>query len=78
MQIQKKKWITFAAALITTGVLGMTSFAAGRADLNAKTGGPGEASVSDSSVSTVSTGKKPGDSQQDQRIVPVSQILTVE
>ena len=27
----------------------MTSFAAGRADLNAKTGGPGEASVSDSS-----------------------------
>lgn len=51
----------------------MTSFAAGRADLNAKTGGPGEASVSDSSVST---GEKPGDSQQDQRIVPVSQILT--
>ena len=52
----------------------MTSFAAGRADLNAKTGGPGEASVSDSSVST---GEKPGDSQQDQQIVPVSQILTV-
>ena len=70
----KKKWMIFAAALITTGVLGMTSFAAGRADLNAKTGGPGEASVSDSSVST---GEKPGDSQQDQQIVPVSQILTV-
>ena len=52
----------------------MTSFAAGRADLNAKTGGPGEASVSDSSVST---GEKPGDIQQDQQIVPVSQILTV-
>ena len=52
----------------------MTSFAAGRADLNAKTGGPGEASVSDSSVST---GEKPGDIQQDQQMVPVSQILTV-
>ena len=52
----------------------MTSFAAGRADLNAKTGGPGEASVSDSSVST---GEKPGDSEQDQQMVPVSQILTV-
>ena len=35
---------------------------------------PGEASVSDSSVST---GEKPGDIQQDQQIVPVSQILTV-
>ena len=52
----------------------MTSFAAGRADLNAKTGGPGEAFVSDSSVST---GEKPGDIQQDQQMVPVSQILTV-
>ena len=52
----------------------MTSFAAGRADLNAKTGGPGEASVSDSSVST---GEKPGDIQQNQQMVPVSQILTV-
>ena len=52
----------------------MTSFAAGRADLNTKTGGPGEASVSDSRVST---GEKPGEIQQDQHIVPVSQILTV-
>ena len=75
MKIQKKKWLTFAAAaIIATGVLGMTSLAAGRADLNAKTGGPGEASVSDSSVST---GEKPGDIQQNQQMVPVSQILTV-
>ena len=49
MKIQKKKWMTFAAAaLIAKGVLGMTSLAAGRADLNANTGGPGEkASVDD-------------------------------
>ena len=69
MKIQKKKWMIFAAALIVTGVLSMTSFAAGRADLNTKTGGPGEASVSDSRVST---GEKPGEIQQDQHIVPLA------
>ena len=89
MKIQKKKWLTFAAAaIIATGVLGMTSLAAGRADLNAKTGGPGEASVSDSNTGgpgekasvDVSTGEKPGDTQerqQDQQTAVITQILAV-
>ena len=74
MKIQKKKWLTFAAAaLIATGVLGMTSLAAGRADLNANTGGPGEKASVD-----VSTGEKPGDTQerqQDQQTAVITQIL---
>ena len=74
MKIQKKKWMTFAAAaLIATGVLGMTSLAAGRADLNANTGGPGEKASVD-----VSTGEKPGDTQerqQDQQTAVITQIL---
>ena len=76
MKIQKKKWMTFAAAaLIATGVLGMTSLAAGRADLNANTGGPGEKASVD-----VSTGEKPGDTQerqQDQQTAVITQILAV-
>ena len=76
MKIQKKKWLTFAAAaLIATGVLGMTSLAAGRADLNANTGGPGEKASVD-----VSTGEKPGDTQerqQDQQTAVITQILAV-
>ena len=76
MKIQKKKWLTFAAAaIIATGVLGMTSLAAGRADLNANTGGPGEKASVD-----VSTGEKPGDTQerqQDQQTAVITQILAV-
>ena len=76
MKIQKKKWLTFAAAaIIATGVLGMTSLAAGRADLNENTGGPGEKASVD-----VSTGEKPGDTQerqQDQQTAVITQILAV-
>ena len=53
----------------------MTSLAAGRADLNANTGGPGEKASVD-----VSTGEKPGDTQerqQDQQTAVITQILAV-
>lgn len=57
MKIQKKKWMAFAAAaLIATGALGLTSFAAGRADLNAKKGGPGEVPVVDQILAVAGTG----------------------
>lgn len=57
MKIQKKKWMAFAAAvLVAAGALGITSFAAGKADLNAKTGGPGETAAVDQILAVAGTG----------------------